>query len=171
MNPVPELTITRTFNAPRALVFAAWTEAEHLKHWWCPKGLTLLSCTIDLRPGGVFRYGMRNPDGVEMWGKWVFADVIAPERITFSSYFTDAEAGITTSPFGPDWPQELVSSVTFAEHDGRTTITLRGIPRNATAAELKAFTDAVANMQQGWTGTLNVLDEHLTKLQTPGAQK
>ncbi len=58
-----EFLIRRNFNAPRELVFKAWTETERLTRWWGPKGFTMLSCKLDLRPGGVFLYGMRSPDG------------------------------------------------------------------------------------------------------------
>jgi uncharacterized protein YndB with AHSA1/START domain len=161
MKITPEFTVTRVFNAPRNLVFKAWTESEHLRHWWGPKGFTMLACKIALHPGGVFHYGMRAPTGQEMWGKWIFREILAPERLVFSAYFSDAEAGITANPFTPVWPPEVLSTILFSETAGQTTLTLHGIPINATAAEQKSFTDAFANMQQGWSGTLDQLNEFL----------
>ena len=62
-----ELEIVRTFDAPRETVWRAWTELERLARWWGPKGFEMLSTKLDLRPGGMFHYGMRAPNGHEMW--------------------------------------------------------------------------------------------------------
>src|SRR4051794_25044239 len=86
-----EFVVTRVFDAPRDLVFKAWTEPERLKHWWGPKGFTLFACEIDPRPGGDFHYGMRSPDGRAMWGKWVFREVVPPERLVFLASFSDEQ--------------------------------------------------------------------------------
>ena len=64
---VREFVVSRVLDAPRALVWKAWTDPEHLTRWWGPKGLTVKVARLDLRPGGVFHYGMHSPDGQEMW--------------------------------------------------------------------------------------------------------
>jgi uncharacterized protein YndB with AHSA1/START domain len=74
-----ELVITRIFDASRKLVFKAWTESEHLKHWWGPIGFSITVYKFDIRPGGVFHYSMRSSEGHEMWGKFVFHEIVAPE--------------------------------------------------------------------------------------------
>ena len=158
-----EFVISRVFDAPRELMFKAWTETERLKHWWGPQGFTMLSCKCDLRPCGVFHYGMRAPDGTVMWGKWVFREIFKPERLVFVMSFSDEAGGETRHPWAPDWPLETLSTVTFAEHDGRTTLTMRGIPVNATESERKTFAAGHGSMQQGWTGTMNQLADYLTK--------
>jgi uncharacterized protein YndB with AHSA1/START domain len=76
-----ELVITRTFDAPRELVFKAWTDPEHLQHWWGPKGFTFDVAKLDFRPGGIFHYSMRSPDGHVMWGKFVYREIVEPEKI------------------------------------------------------------------------------------------
>ena len=124
--------ISRVFDATREIVWKAWTEAEHLKHWWGPKGFTVVHSKIDLRPGGVFHYGMRSPDGRDMWGKFVFREIVKPERLVFVNSFSDEEGKTVRAPFNPHWPLEVLTTVTFAEHDGKTTVTLRGRPINAT---------------------------------------
>jgi uncharacterized protein YndB with AHSA1/START domain len=158
-----EFVLTRVFDAPRDLVFRAWTEPERLKQWWGPKGFTMLSCRLDLRPGGVFHYGMRSPDGRAMWGKWVFREVVAPERLVFVVSFADEEGNPVRHPFAPDWPLEVLSTLTFAEHEGKTTLTLRGVPLAATEAERKAFEAGHEPMRKGWAGTLDQLAEHLAR--------
>src|SRR5262245_13604342 len=130
-----EFVVSRVFDAPRGLVFKAWTEEERLAQWWGPKGFTMCSCKLDLRPGGVFHYGMRAPNGAEMWGKWVFREVLAPERLVFVSSFSDQEGNTVRAPFSSDWPLGVLSTVTFIEHQGKTTITMRAVSLDATETE------------------------------------
>ncbi len=160
-NNAPAFTITRIFAAPREKIFKAWTEVEHLRQWWGPAGFTMLACKIDLRPGGIFHFGMRAPGGAEMWGKWVFNEIVPPEKLVFSAFFSNAEAGVTRHPFAPVWPAETLSTLTLTEAAGHTTLTLHGTPRNASPEEQKAFHDAYSGMNQGWTGTLDQLAKHL----------
>ena len=156
-----EFVVTRVFDAPRDLVFRAWTEADRLARWFGPKGFTMLSTRLDLRPGGVFHYGMRSPDGKVMWGKWIFREVVAPERLVVVVSFSDEAGGVTRHPFAADWPAEVLSTMTLIEHDGKTTLTMRGVPLNATAMGRKTFEAAGDSMQKGWAGTLDQLAEHL----------
>jgi uncharacterized protein YndB with AHSA1/START domain len=160
---VPEFFLARCFGAPRALVFRAWTEPDRLARWFGPKGFTMLSCTLDLRPGGVFHYGMRSPDGQVMWGRWVFREIVAPERLVFVASFSDETGGVTRHPFAPDWPLEVLSTLTLTEHHGQTTVAMRGIPVNATDPERKTFEAAHDSMQKGWTGTLDQLAGYLAQ--------
>ncbi len=78
------LVITRVFDAPRDLVFKAWTEPERLMRWWGPKGFTTPFCKVDLRPGGVFHYCLRSPEGRDVWGKGVYREIVEPERIIYT---------------------------------------------------------------------------------------
>src|SRR5215471_11703282 len=103
-SPEPGFIITRVFDAPRELVWQAHTELEHLKHWWGPKGFTWMGGKIDLRPGGVFHYGLRSPDGQAMWGKFIFREIVAPERLVFIVSFSDEKEGVTHHPLSPTWP-------------------------------------------------------------------
>jgi uncharacterized protein YndB with AHSA1/START domain len=159
-----EFVVTRVFDAPRELVFQAWTEAERLKHWWGPKGCTIVSCKNDLRPGGVFHYCMRWPDGRDMWGKWVYREIVVPERLVFVVSFADADGNTVRAPFSADWPLEVLSTVTFTKQDGKTMLTMRGVPINATEAERNTFDAGHESMQKGWTGTLDQLAEYLAKV-------
>jgi uncharacterized protein YndB with AHSA1/START domain len=158
-----EFLIARYFDAPRTLVFRAWTEPDRLARWFGPKGFTMLSSTIDLRPGGVYHYGMRSPDGQTMWGRWVFREVVAPERLVFVASFSDEAGGVTRHPFAADWPMEVLSTLTLTEYDGRTMLVMRGRPINATAPERKAFEAGHQGMQKGWTGTLDQLAGYLAQ--------
>lgn len=156
--------ITRTFDAPRELVFKAWTDPAHLMKWFGPKGMTMPACTMDLRPGGVFHYCLRAPDGHEMWGKWVFREIVVPERIVLINSFSDAAGNLTRHPMSPTWPMEMLSTTTFVEQDGRTTITLSWAAYGATEVERQTFDSSHAGMQQGWTGTFDQLEAYLASI-------
>ena len=92
--------LTRTFDAPRKLVWEVMTQAEHLKHWMGPTG-QLTHATVDLRPGGVFHYGMAMPDGTTMWGKWTFKEIVPPEKLVVLVSFSDENKGETRHPMAP----------------------------------------------------------------------
>jgi uncharacterized protein YndB with AHSA1/START domain len=153
--------ISRTFNAPRELVWKAYTDVEHLKHWWGPKGFKMLAATLDLRPGGVFHYGMVSPDGHQMWGKFIYREIVAPERIVHTVAFSDENQGVTRHPMAPVWPLETLATATFTEQDGKTTISVRWAPLNATEEENNLFDNSHDSMRQGWTGSMDQLDEYL----------
>jgi uncharacterized protein YndB with AHSA1/START domain len=156
-----DFVITREFDAPRDLVFTAWTEPERLAQWWGPKGFTMISTKVDLRPGGVFHYGMKSPDGHEMWGKFVYREITPPERMVFVISFSDENGGVTRHPLSATWPLEVINTLTFSEHDGKTTLTLRGGPINATEEERATFKAGHSSMQQGFKGTFDQLAEYL----------
>ncbi len=153
--------LTRTFDAPRALVYRVWTDAEHLARWFGPKGFPVFASRLDLRPGGVYHYGMRAGNGNEMWGRWTFEEVVPPERIVFRNSFSDPQGGATRHPMAPDWPLEMRSTVTFTEAGGRTTLTLRAVAVNATESERRAFEAGFQGMTAGWGGTLDQLAAYL----------
>ncbi len=155
--------ITRTFNAPRDLVWKAWTKRESLMQWFGPKGFTMPICTLDLKPGGSFHYCLRSADGMEMWGKWIFREIVKPERIVLVQHFSDKDGGITRHPMAPDWPAETLSTMTLTEHAGKTTLTLRWAAYNATEIERKVFDTSLASMEQGWGGTFEQLTAYLAK--------
>lgn len=128
-----ELVITRIFDAPRELVFKAWTDPEHFVRWWGPKGFTTPYCTIDLRPGGVIHFCMRSPEGQDFWCAGVYREITPPERIVCTSFFADQEGHpVPPTHYGmsADWPAETLMTVTFDEHEGKTKLTLRqvGVP-------------------------------------------
>src|SRR5579864_531181 len=90
--------LSRTFNAPRELMWKAWTERDHLMQWFGPKGFTMPVAKMDFRPGGMFHYCMQSPDGNRMWGKFVYREIVVPERIVLVNSFSDEAGGITRHP-------------------------------------------------------------------------
>ena len=139
-----ELLITRVFDAPRHLVFKAWTEPERLMQWWGPRGFTVTFCNMDLRPGGSFRLHMRSPEGTEHRAQGVFREIVEPERLVLTRAWVDAQG----TP-----GHETLLTVTFADHDGRTKLTLHQAGfESVTARDLH---------HGGWSSALDCLEEYL----------
>jgi uncharacterized protein YndB with AHSA1/START domain len=148
--------ISRTFQAPRQRVWDAWTRLDCLTRWFGPKGCTLSASAIDLRPGGSFLYSMRFPSGT-MWGKWIFREVVAPERLVLTQHFSDSQGGVTRHPMSATWPLHTLSQMTLTEAGSATTMALSWSPWEASDDELRTFDGAHESMQQGWGGTLEQL--------------
>lgn len=151
-----ELVITRVFDAPRELVWKAWTEPERTKKWWGPKGFTSPVSKIDLRVGGKHLNCMRSPEGKDYWSTGVYREIVAPERLVMTDSFADAEGNVVPATYygmSADFPLELQVTVTFEEHEGKTKMTLRhvGIP----AGEMSELTGA------GWNESFDKLAESL----------
>jgi uncharacterized protein YndB with AHSA1/START domain len=169
--PEPEeraLVITRGFDAPRSLVYKAWTDPEHVVHWWGPKGFTTPFCKIDFRPGGVFHYCMRSPEGKDYWNTGVYREILPLERIVCTDSFADEKGNVVPATYygmSAEFPLEMLQTVTFEEHEGKTTLTLRhvGIP-----------TAEIDSCNAGWTESLDRLAEYLanalSRAKEPGAQ-
>jgi uncharacterized protein YndB with AHSA1/START domain len=124
---------TRVLDAPRELVWKAWTEPERFRRWWGPRSYTSPVTETDPRVGGRFFWDMRPPDGQEFFITGVFREVVAPERFAVTKSFAAADGAVVpASHYGVpgDWPLETVLSVTLVERGGRTGMTVReeGVP-------------------------------------------
>ena len=157
-------TITRTFDAPQALVWEASTKPEHLMHWWGPVGMKMKHATVDLRPGGMFHYGMEAPDGTEMWGRFVYREIHPVSKLVFVVSFSDKSGGITRHPIAPDWPAEMMNILELSESNGKTTLTLTGYPINATGPEEDIYYSNFGSMNGGFNATYDQLEKYLKEL-------
>ena len=160
-----DVFLTREIDAPRELVWRAFTQAEHLAKWWGPKGCSTRVLQLDLQPGGLFHYAMETPGG-NMYGCFVYRDIVAPERITFVLSFADADTRIVRAPFSETWPLELLCQNTFTEVNGKTLITMASTPLGATDAERASFEQGRAGLKEGTGASLDALDAYLTELQS-----
>jgi uncharacterized protein YndB with AHSA1/START domain len=157
-----EIVITRIFDAPRDLVWKVWTDPEHMKEWWGPKGFTAPACTIDLRVGGKYLSCMQSPrwnEGRGIWSTGVYREIVAPERLVMTDSFADAEGNMVPAThygMGADFPLELQVTVTFEEHKGKTKMTLThaGMP----AGEMSAGASV------GWNESFDKLADVLLKI-------
>ena len=159
----PPFVITREFSAPRELVWKAWTEREQMMQWFGPKGCTIPVAKMDFRVDGEFHYCMRMPDGNEMWGKWIFREIVAPEKIVLANSFADKDGNIKRPPFPGAWSLQMLTETTFSENDGKTTITLKWFPLDATAEEIEHFKAMRGSFAQGWKGTFDQLADYLAR--------
>ncbi|HVS93852.1 MAG TPA: SRPBCC domain-containing protein [Mucilaginibacter sp.] len=164
METKPELVITRVYNAPRDLVYKAWSNAEALAQWWGPKGAALNVKKLDFRAGGIFLYGM-NLNGAQMWGIFRYREIAEPERIVFVNSFSDEDGNIIRAPFHQAWPLEILNNLTLDELDGKTRLTLKGGPINATDEEMQIFAASISQMEGGFNGTFDQLEEYLANNQ------
>ena len=155
--------ISCVFDAPRDRVWKSWTEAERLKQWWGPKGFVVTHCEIDLRPGGIMHYCLRMPDGNEMWGKFIYREIVKPERLVWINSFSDKDGGTTVHPMSPTWPRDMLSTATFEAQGGKTKLTVQWVPLDgSTALERKTFEDGRESMKMGWTGTMEQFAAYLS---------
>jgi uncharacterized protein YndB with AHSA1/START domain len=156
-----EFVLSRLLDAPRERVFRAWTEPERMAKWFSPKGVSGAVGKMDLRSGGVYHYGMSLPDGKKMWGKWIFREVAAPQRLVFVQSFSDENQGVTRHPMSANWPLETLSTILFDDMGGKTLLTIKWAALNPTEIERKTFADGQAGMNQGWGGTMEQLVAYL----------
>jgi uncharacterized protein YndB with AHSA1/START domain len=156
--------VKREFDAPRELVFKVFSEAKHLAQWWGPKGMKINIFKLDFRQGGICHYNMVGANGSIMWGRFIYRQIQAPEKIVFINSFSDEHGGITRAPFEDVWPLEMINNITLTEKDGKTILSLRGGPINATAEEHTTYENGFASMQQGYGGTFDQLRDYLKTL-------
>jgi uncharacterized protein YndB with AHSA1/START domain len=139
-----ELVITRIFDAPRSLVWRAWSEPERMACWAGPKGFTMTSCEMGSRPGEAFRMSMRSPDGSDHRVHGVYHEIVEGERLVYTWAWVDAD--------GKPGHETLIT-VTFADHGEKTRLTLH-----------QALFESVTARDQhrgGWDSALDCLAEYL----------
>lgn len=156
--------IKRTLNAPRELVWNVWTQAEHLSKWFSPAAFNIKVIKMDLKPNGIFHYCMTTPDGLELWGKWVFRDIQQPEKLTLIQSFSNAEGGLGSHPMVPVWPKHTLSTMTLTEVGDKTELLLEWQTYEASEEEIAAFNSAFDSMTQGWGSTFENLENYLAKI-------
>jgi uncharacterized protein YndB with AHSA1/START domain len=142
--PMLQLVVSRLIDAPRTMVFKAWTQQEHAARWWGPLGFTIESCRMDATPGGAYRVAMRGPDGIPRTKRGVYREIVEPERLTFTYAWEDADGN-------PG--HEMHITVTFEEQGQHTLLTLR-----QTGFEDIAERDS---HRSGWTGCLERFAEYM----------
>jgi uncharacterized protein YndB with AHSA1/START domain len=143
-----EIRATRTFRAPRDLVFEAWTSPEHLPHWMLgPDGWTMTVCEIDLRPGGAWHFVWSKTDGSEMGMTGVYEEIVRPERV------------VNSESWGGDWADTL-NTLVLTEVDGHTTSVMTTLYPSLEARDLALG----SGMKEGMTISFNRLETYLSSL-------
>ncbi|CAL1517255.1 SRPBCC domain-containing protein [Chitinophaga sp. MM2321] len=152
-NTKNEVNITHIFNAPRELVFKAWTEPEQLLRWFAPDDCTISFKSIDVQKGGTFHSCIHSPIHGDCWCKGVYLEVVAPERLVYTIVITD-EQGNTVEPVdvgkSAALPAATILTVTFTEYGNKTELTLHQTMSEKDAKQTGAY--------QGWLLMLNRLE-------------
>lgn len=153
-----EMVITRIFDAPRELVWKAWTEPEHLMRWWGPRGFTSPTCKIDLRVGGQYFFCMRSADGQDYYTTGVYRKIDPLHELVYTDSLADEHGKVVPpSYYGMDteFPLELEVVVTFEDFDGKTKMTLKqtGLPVSETKNQAEV----------GWNESFDKLAESLNQ--------
>ena len=164
-NTPTEFVFSRTFDAPREDVWNALTQPEHLKHWWGPPGSSIEIVRHELTPGGLFHYRMKFPDGRAMWARFVFREIAAPERLVWLNGFSDEHGGLTRNPWIPNagYPLETMNTLTLAEQDGKTLLTITVVPFHASDEETLVFAGGINGMKMGFGASFKVLADYLAQ--------
>lgn len=163
MSELPEFVLDRLFDAPREMVWRAWTDPELLNVWYGP-GVETIIHKFDLEPGGEWLNEMKMGGGSN-FQKVVFKEVTRPEKLVWHHCSADADWNVAASPMMPDWPRILLTTVTFTEQVDQTSVRLSQIPLDATDAEIACFAKMKDGMSGGWGKGYEIIDELLAKQQ------
>jgi uncharacterized protein YndB with AHSA1/START domain len=162
MDKMMGLKIVREFDAPKSLVFEAFSTADALAEWWGPVGMPITVAYFDFRKGGKFHYKMVG-NGQTMWGLFKYENISSPDMIEFINCFSDEKGNVCKAPFPIDFPLEIFNQLTLTENNGITTLTLQGHPINATPEQEATYYSMIENMDQGFKGTFDQLEKFLIK--------
>ena len=165
MSQAAPFSISRTFKAPRELVFSVHTSPAHLEKWMSPEGFKTIHAALDFRAGGSYHYGLEGPGGMQMWGKQVFREIEPGKKLVYIQSFSDKEGGLSRHPMSATWPLEMLATVTFEDAGpGQTKVTISWQPYNSDDTGNATFDAARAGMDQGFGGTFAKLEAYLATL-------
>ncbi len=158
--------IIRTFNAPRQLVFDAWTQVKHLNNWMFPMpGCKCDFVSANISNDGSSLHKITMPNGHEMWLYTKYEEVVSPEKLVFLQYFSNEGGDILPVPHNPNWPKDMLATLLFEEvSDNITQLTFLWEPRNPTATELEVFEASRSEHGQGWGAGMAQLQTYLESL-------
>lgn len=160
---MPEYVLDRVFDAPREMVWKAWTDPELLARWYGP-GVDTIIHEFDLRPGGIWLNEMRWGEKAD-FSRMTFQEVVRPERLAWHHCSADADWNIIASPMMANWPRTILTTVTLQDEGAGTKVRLTMVPLGATDAEIACFAGAMDGMGKGWGGGYAIIDEILAELQ------
>lgn len=163
MTDLPEFVLDREFDAPRELVWRAWTNPEFLQRWYGP-GVETVIHKFDLEPDGVWLNEMKMGGGSN-FQKVIFKEIVKPEKLVWHHCSADEDWNVAANPMMPDWPRILLTTVTFEEDGEKTNVRLSQVPVDASDAEVACFAKMMANMDGGWGQGYAILDDMFAELQ------
>ena len=155
--------IVREFDAPRQLVFDAWTQVKHLNNWMFPmQGCRCEFVTADIKDGGTSLHKITMPNDHQMWLFTKYEEVNSPEKLVFLQYMSNEAGEILPHPAMPDWPKDMLATLHFESlSQTKTKLTFSWEPRNPTDVELAVFEASRADHHKGWGAGMNQLAVYL----------
>lgn len=159
-----KFSLTYEFDAPKELVFDAFSNAEALNEWWGPVESDNSVIKLDFRTGGIFHYKMVN-NGKVAYGRFLFGKIQPHDLLEFTNSFADEQGNIVKAPFDIAIPEAIFYRLTFTEHNGKTLLTLTGEPVHASEEEVETFRSINESMQEGFGATFRQLAIYLDNLQ------
>ena len=163
MSELPEFVLDREFDAPREMVWRAWTDPELLARWYGP-GIETIIHKYDLKPGGVWLNEMKWGEKSDL-SRMTFQQVDSQKELVWHHSSTDSDWNVVPNPMMEDWPQTVLTRVTFEDAGPKTRVRLIWLPHDASDAEIACFRNVVSNMGKGWESGFAIIDEILAELQ------
>ncbi len=159
-----KFVINRTFNAPLELMFEMWTNPDQFSQWLPPTGFQMQFIKCDIKPGGSTFYFMTGAGDVKMYGRAEYLEIKKPDRVVYTQQFCDENEKVSRHPMAPTWPETMLTTVELIrEGPDRTRVTVTWEPHGTTTREeLETFIKSRGGMTQGWTGSFDKLDAHLS---------
>jgi uncharacterized protein YndB with AHSA1/START domain len=157
-----DFVISYEFNAPKELVFNAFSQAEALNEWWGPVQTKNSVISLDFRPGGIFHFKMESANAIN-YGRFVFGNIQPYDLLEFTNSFADEHANVVPAPFDIPIPARIFYCLIFTENNGKTTITMTGQSVEATQEEEVGFRSINESMQQGFGASFQQLSDYLLK--------
>ncbi len=162
MTDLPVFTLNRAFDAPRELVWRAWTDPKYLLEWYGP-GVETVIHKFELAPEGVWLNEMKMKKG-SFFQKVIFKEVSAPSKLVWHHCAADSDWNIAANPMMPDWPRVLLTTVTFTQNGEQTDVRLTQTPLDATEAEIECFAKMKDGMGGGWGSGYAIIDKILAEM-------
>lgn len=160
---LPVFVLTRTFDAPRDLVWRAWTDPDLVQRWYGPGVETVLH-RFDPKPGGLWLNEMRMGEN-SMYQRTEYTEADPPSKLVMLMSTSNADWEPIDSPMNPNWPRTLMTTVTFAGNGSRTDLVLTWVPHAATSHQIEAFRAALNDLDKGWGAGMAIIAEILAELQ------
>lgn len=164
INQNEEFVITHHFDAPKKLVFGAFSKKEALAEWWGPVECKNTVLRLEFKTGGIFHYQMEKDNKIN-YGRFIFGLIEPYDLLEFTNAFSDQNANIIRAPFDIQLPMQIFYRLRFSENKGKTTITMTGKPVKATREEEDTLRSINPSMQQGFGASFNKLALYLSKIQ------
>jgi len=154
-----EVLITHLFNAPQEIVFKAWTDPEHLTKWYAPEGCTIEFKSIEAKEGGEFHFCIHDPVHGDCWIKGIYHQVVMPEKLVFSMLLSNEKGELVsahTAGKSDDWPEAIITTVTFTPIGAQTKLTLHQTVAEEEAKKTGAY--------QSWFSMFARLENQLSEV-------